>query len=266
LSEGVRRVLEQAEPHGANCLALGSPPDRVRLAAADVQEFARQFRPGAIIVEELTADALFKLRRSLRKVRLVAALPPVFFEEDLPGLEQLVRRCKGCGVPVEVNSWGGWWLAREVGARMEGGPGLAVLNSLAARQLAELGLRSVTLSPEADRRQLEGACSHCPAPCSVVVFGRPPLLTTRVAIAEEDFGEKTLADRRGHRMRGRREGGLWVFRPVEPFDLRDVRNERVRAAHLVVDLVGSPDPSSDFRNVPVEGSQPFRFNYDRSLI
>ncbi len=264
--EGVRRMLEPAEPHGENRLTLGSPPERVRLAAAEVPAFARQFRPAAIVVEGLTDEAFTRLRRGLRKLRLVAALPSVFFEDDVPGLEKLIRRCKGSGVPVEVNSWGGWWLARQIGARMEGGPGLAVLNSVAARQLADLGLRSVTLSPEADRRQLETAAAQCPVPCSLVVFGRPPLLTSRVALAEEDMGDRTLADRRGQRMRGRREGGLWVFRPVEPFDLRDVRNERIRAAHLVVDLVGSDDPAADFRNVPPEGAQPFRFNYDRSLI
>ena len=156
-------------------------------------------------------------------------------------------------------------LAREAGVRMEGGPGLPVLNSLAARELGELGLRSVTLSVEADRRQMEDVTAHCPGPCSLVVFGRPPLLTSRVELREEDFRERILVDRRGLSIRGRRERGLWVFRPIEPFDLRDVRNERVRAAHLVVDLVGSEDPAADFRSPPAPGSEPFRFNYDRSL-
>jgi len=265
LPEGVRRILEKPEPHAANRLGLGSPPDRVRLDARAVRAFAGQFRPGAILVEGLTEDAFFPLRRAVRKIPLVVALPPVFFDDDVPGLEKLIRRCKGAGVAVEVNSWGGWTLAREAGVRMEGGPGLPVLNSLAARELGERGLRSVTLSVEADRRQMEDVTAHCPVPCSLVVFGRPPLLTSRVELPEEDFGDKTLVDRRGLRIRGRRERGLWVFRPVEPFDLRGVRNERVRAAHLVVDLVGSEEPVEEFRNPAAPGESPFRFNYDRSL-
>ncbi len=78
---------------------------------------------------------------------------------------------------MEVNTWGGWWLAKQEGARMEGGPGLGVLNGLAARVLAEAGMESVTLSIEADRRQWEDLAAQCPAPCSLVVFGRPPLAT-----------------------------------------------------------------------------------------
>ncbi|HUT91277.1 MAG TPA: U32 family peptidase [Thermoguttaceae bacterium] len=266
LPEGVRRILEKTEPHRANCLSLGSPPDRVRLDASAVKTFVRHFRPGAIIVEGLTEDDLFNVRRTARKIPLVVALPPVFFDDDVPGLEKLIRRCKGAGVPVEVNSWGGWMLARKAGVRMEGGPGLPVLNSLAARELGERGLRSVTLSVEADRRQMEDVTAHCPGRCSLVVFGRPPLLTSRVELREEDFRDRILVDRRGLSIRGRRERGLWVFRPIEPFDLRDVRNERVRAAHLVVDLVGSEDPAADFHTPPAPGSGPFRFNYDRSLV
>jgi len=102
--------------------------------------------------------------------------------------------------------------------------------------------------------------------CSVVVFGRPALLTSRVELREEDFCDRMLVDRRDVRIRGRREGGLWVFRPVEPFDLRDVENDRVRAAHLVVDLVGSPDPVGEFDRPPTAGETPLRFNYDRRLV
>ena len=75
----------------------------------------------------------------------------MFFESDLDEVRSLIRECARAHVPVEVNSWGGWWLAKEAGVRLESGPGLPVLNSLAARVLAKHGVESVTLSPEADR-------------------------------------------------------------------------------------------------------------------
>jgi hypothetical protein len=235
------------------------------LGASSVGQFVRHYRPDAMIVEGLTAGSVAKVRRAAGHVPLVAALPTVFFEDDVPRLTNLLAECKRVGLPVEVNSWGGWMLARSAGARMEGGPGLAVLNSLAARQLGELGLRSVTLSIEADRRKLEELTAHCPVPCSLVVFGRPALLTSRVDLPEEDFRDRVLFDRREVQIEGRRQYGLWVFRPVEPFDLRDVRNDRIRVAHLVVDVVGSDDPVAEFRGSLATTRKPFRFNYYRTL-
>jgi hypothetical protein len=72
-----------------------------------------------------------------------------------------------------------------------------------------------------------------------------------------------LEDRRQVRLVPRLEGRLWVLRPQEAFDLRDLRNERIRVAHLAVDLVASPDPLREWmgRSHP----RSFRFNYGRTL-
>jgi len=196
---------------------------------------------------------------------LMCALPAVFFEEDLAGIRELVAECVRSRLAVEVNNWGGWHLAQEAGAKFEAGPGLAVLNSLAARKLTALGAGCAAISPEADRKQLEELTAHCSAACSMVVFGRPALLTTRVGLPEQDFAGNVLTDRRGAQITPRREQRLWVFRPVDPFDLRDCRNERIRVQHLVADLVASPDPVGEWYDVP-EKRKPFRFNYDRALV
>jgi putative protease len=265
LPAAVHELLEKDQPSGANRLTLGAGPDRVRLGPRMVASFVRSVRPGGVIVEGLTAAGVNKALTAAGGVPLVVALPQVFFEEDLPAVRSLVRACKEARLTVEVNSWGGWLLARQAGARMESGPGLPVLNSLAARVLKGLGVRCVTASPEADRRQLEELTAHSPAPCSIVVFGRPPLLTTRVQVPDDQIG-KVFEDRRGVRMTARRERGLCTFRPVEPFDLRSCTNERIRAAHLVADLVGSDDPLGDWFDVPLPKDKRFRFNYDRSLV
>jgi putative protease len=266
LPQPVKDILEKTAPSPANHAALGSTPNHVRLDASAVGQFVRHYRPHAMIVEGMAAGSVAKLRRAARKIPIVAALPTVFFEEDIPRLTALLAECKQAGLPVEVNSWGGWALARSVGVRMDGGPGLAVLNSLAARKLSQLGLRSVTLSVEADRRKLEELTAHCPVPCSLIVFGRPALLTSRAQLPEEEFRDRVLVDRREVRVKGRKQRGLWVFRPVEPFDLRDVRNDRIRVAHLVVDLVGSDDPAAEFRGSLATDRKPFRFNYHRTLV
>jgi hypothetical protein len=130
--------------------------------------------------------------------------------------------------------------------------------------LMQAGITCVTLSPEADHQQLEDVTACCPVPCSIVVFGRPALATTRAQLPAEYLG-RVLEDRRGLRLIARRQGGLTVFRPVQPFDLRGCRNEQIRAAHLVMDLAGSADPIADWRSRRSDAVEPFHWNYDRSL-
>jgi len=276
LAEPVRQFLAQAASpdarSSANTLALGDAPDRVRLDARNVGPFLRavrasgslEMRPSAMIVENLTAHSLRKVLGLAQDVAVIAALPAVFFEEDIPAIRELLLACAGASLLVEVNSWGGWRLARQASLRMEGGPGLGVLNSLAAAALADRGIESATLSIEADRRQLEDVASAATVPLSMVVFGRPALLTSRAQLPREHLS-RVFVDRREVKLVPRLERNLWTFRPPEPFDLRRVPNPRIRLAHLVVDLVASPDPGGEWLCGPDPDSRPFKFNYSRTL-
>jgi U32 family peptidase len=263
LPSPVRAVLEKDQPHETNRLTLGDRPDRVRLPVAAVGPFVRAVRPEALIVEGVTPGSLPRVLAAAAGVPVIVALPLVFFEDDIPRIRKLLVACKAVRLAVEVNSWGAWRLAREAGLRIESGPGLPVLNSLAARMLRQLGIRGLTLSLEADRRQLEELTANCPAPCSLVVFGRPPLCITRVRMPKQHLGQE-FEDRRGARVVAKMEQGLCVLRPVDPFDLRDVTNPRIRVRHLVVDLVGSPDPVRDWHDVPCD-RKCLRFNFGRTL-
>jgi len=264
LPEPVRAKLSPATRCPANRTALGDPTDRVRIEAHAVETLLAAARPAGVIVEGLGPEDLRRVRAACGSAQLIVALPPVFFEEDVERLTILVRRCARSGVTVEVNTWGAWQLARRAGARMESGPGLPVLNSLAAGTLARLGVEAVTLSSEAGRRQLVEVAAHCPLPCSLVVFGRPRLMISRAEPPPELLG-RVLGDRRGTRVTAGQEQGLWVLRPVEPFDLRDLRNDRLRVKHLVVDLTGSPNPVRDWTRQPSGRRVPHRFNYERGL-
>jgi len=263
LPEAVRAILSPAERCPVNRNRLGEPPDRVRVAADAVGSIMAEIKPHTVIVEGLTADDLPRVRSICGRTPLVAALPAVFFEEDVPAVAELVNRCARMGVAIEVNSWGGWQIARKAKVRMESGPGLPVLNGLAAAMLARRGITAVTLSPEAGRRQLTDLTNGCSMPCSLTVFGRPPLMVSRVEPPEE-FINKTFADRRGTRAVARREHGLWVLRPVAPYDLRDVKDDRIRVKHLVVDLVSSPDPAREW-HAPHRHRATSHFNYERGL-
>jgi putative protease len=264
LPPAVRELLTVGETSKENRLCLGDTPDRIRLDPNTAADFLRHVQAKGVIIEGLAPNTLRRFLAICRNASLIAALPAVFFEDEIPPIKLLLGECVKLGVTVEVNSWGGWYLAKAAGVKMEAGPGLAVLNSLAAQLLGAKGIKCATLSPEADRRQLEELCAHCAVPCSLVVYGRPPLITTRVRVPDRLLG-RILTDRRGVQIIPRLENGLYVFRPVEPFDLRASQNQRIRVKHLVVDLVGSDDPLGDWQNVPMAGEMTFQFNYDRFL-
>ena len=265
LPAAVRRILEPGEANPANRRSLGDPPDRARLDVRQLESFLHQVRPEAgVIVEGVTAENLREVQKVCRRIPLVVALPAVVSESELAEVEALLEACRRRRAVVEVNSWGGWRLARATGLRLESGPGLPVLNSLAARTLETAGIQGVTLSLEASRRQWEQLTAHCPVSCSLVVFGRPPLITTRVEVPEPYRG-RVYRDRRDVQMVPRAERGWWVFRPLQPFDLRASRNPRIRVRHLVVDLIESPDPVREWNRGFRAGERQFRFNYDRGL-
>jgi putative protease len=262
--DSVSDVLEGYTRSPANLTTMGRPPDRVRLSADAVEQFLARVQPDGVIVEGVTAERLKSIRAACGRVPLIVALPPVFFEDAINDVQRLLRTCARMGVTVEVNNWGGWHLAKRAGVRMEGGPHLAVLNSLAAKVLGNRGMQSVTLSVEADRYQLQHATAECPVPCSLVVFGRPALMITRVEMPD-DYEGQTLVDRRDVRVVSRWENNLWVLRPVDPFDLRDEKNDRIHVKHQVVDLVASPDPVREWNASRSRRHDRFRFNYDRRL-
>ncbi|MFA5206586.1 MAG: hypothetical protein WC708_19480, partial [Lentisphaeria bacterium] len=264
LPAAVRQLLVPAAPHPDNRRPLGTPPDRVRLEAERAAPFLDAVPDTAAIVELAAPETLRSLAGRFGAGRVVAALPAVFYEADMPRWHDLAVAAAAAGVTVEVNSWDGWEVARPSGARLEAGPGLMVLNGLAAQKLQELGLTAVTASVEADREQLEALAGSCPAPLSVTLFGRPPLLTSRAEVAAANAGA-ALADARGVTLRARREGAVTVYRPETPFDWSGLRNPQLRAAHWVADLTAAPDPLAAWRGLgrPAPGSTPF--NYAREL-
>ncbi|MDO4557603.1 MAG: peptidase U32 family protein [Planctomycetia bacterium] len=269
--------LERTEPSPMNDRILGTPPDRLRIEASRALEPVRNVRPTATILEGVSSSGFSHVRDVRRHSEPIVALPSVFFENDLDEIRTICERCAAENVAVEVNSWGGWWIAKNTGVMMEAGPGMGVLNAMAARELGKLGCRCVNLSIEADRGQLETLTEICPVPCAMTVFARPVLAISRVRIPDEAI-HQIFRDRGDIEMVPRIERRLTVFRPVEPMDLRDLVNDRIHAAHFVVDLTGSPDPMDDLfpaedryhrrrgrQNVGRGRKRTLRFNYFREL-
>lgn len=268
LSDEVQHLLSKPKHHRKNKLALGSAPTTVRIEAAQVSSVLAQLSlMKGVIIEGLTAEQLQELPADTRPAHLTIALPPVFYEKDIAGLTQLVALCEKEQLTVEANSWGGWALAKQFKVAMAAGPGLGVTNCQAARSLAELGFRSIYLSVEADREIMETVTTNCPVPVSIMVYGRPPLMISRVKFEDNKVGE-VWRDRRQIVVQHRRENDLTVFRPLQPFSLTKSNNPNIRAAALVVDLIGAKNPLDEWFEVRKQKDDPrgFVFNYERGLF
>ena len=93
LKMGTGPFREGLSLFSANRLYLGKKPDRARLDAKAAPAFLQRVRPKGIIVEGLAANTLGRIRAMCENVELVAALPQVFFEDDIPQIKKLLTEC-----------------------------------------------------------------------------------------------------------------------------------------------------------------------------
>jgi len=259
------------KPCPANCRTLGQRPNRCRLtmrqflaigrpAPSPYQQWIVECQPLTIAEAEAQAAALL----ARQEFDTIAALPAVFYEEHLPAINVFLQRLQAGGKTVEINSWDAWQLVRLTDLSFEAGPGLAILNAAAARHLRQLGCLSVAVSNEIDQSQLENLSAAADTPLNITVFSHPALMLTRAELPT-GFSETEaaiLTDSRDVSLRPTREGAVFALRPTQPFDWRNLRNARVKAAHLVVDLCGAESP---LELTPSVTATPFLFNYDRRL-
>ncbi len=253
-------------PAESNILSLGRSPNRVRLRKDSVKFFFDDAEVKSMVVEDLSSAEIKELLPCRHDKQLCVALPPVFFEDDLDGLRELVYAAAAFYLPVEVNSWDGWRLADEAQAKFETGPGMVVLNPWAIQMLKTLGCQCATISLEADKEQLESSTSLSPLPCCVYVAGRPPLAITRARVRELTDKNASARDRRGIVLSARRKKGLTYLYSREPFSYAGIANESVKAQWLAMDLTASSDPYKEWRNFSPDQSSNFQtFNYRRKL-
>ncbi len=255
------RALLTTTGHADNRHPLAVAPDQVRLDAEAVPAFAAAV-PGVRIHTELRDPAAVDAAHAGAGNRLVCALAPVLYHGDLDAAAAVCARAAALGVLVEVNGWDGLGVALDAGCRFIAGPGMGILNPVAAEQLRRLGAEGVHALVEIDGTMLTDLAARCPLPLTVTVYGRPPLMTTRAWKAAPAW---TMEDaRKSVQIRTRREGPVVVLRPVAPFDWR-MRGEKAwRTAHREMDLCLSDDPVAEWASRP--DRRHAAFNLDRELV
>lgn len=255
LPDGLRELLSREPvPCEENSCRCGFEPNMARFGWNEKVDTKLpsilECAPTSIQDAEAQAEAV------ISRWMAIAALPQVMYEAQLEPVKRLLSILAKAGVAVEINSWDGLFLAREAGVAFSAGPGLGVLNSLAAKKLYDLGCQSVYVSQEIDRGQLEELCANAEVPLSMTIFGRIALMTTRAELPQL-FANSPFKDSRGIVLEPEHSGGLTILRPAKPMDWRGLRNKSARVKNRVLDLHGYRS-----ERVPQE---PFMFNYDRRL-
>ena len=98
----------------------------------------------------------------------------------------------------------------------------------------------------------------------MVVFGRPPLCVFRAP--GDGAWPAPVVEGTNVRLVPRRQDGLSVVRPADPFDLRGTNHEGIRANTWWSTWWAPPDPVGDWRTFRSAKQRTFRFNYDRTLV
>ena len=267
LPQAVREILEA--PHGKcveNKLRLGDRATLLRVTPSQAEACFnnRKTMLGScklIVDSQVCADTDIKAL-AIQLIEhyediFAIALPSVIYEADIPAIRDFLSLVAPV-MTIEVNSWDTWQLAKESNATMIAGEGLAVLNALAAKHLANLDCQAATVSCEIDSDQLEALCDNAETPLILTIFSYPALMRTR-AVLPDGFGcGNTLSDGRKVTLRPVTEGSVTALRSTVPMDWRKLHNAKVRVSQLVIDLTGA-------ENLQDAPSATSLFNYDRRL-
>jgi putative protease len=242
-------LLEKIRIPPANCeIRRKNPldaPDKIRIKSVDTELFVKSVPDCALTIECSSDCEIRKISEFSNHEKIIAALPEVFYEKDIPHIRNMLSACAECKFRAELNNLDAISMANEIGLEWEAGPGLMVLNSFASEALASKGARAVTISLEADFKQMQELSSASSVPLILYVFGRPRLLRSRVHLSDKAL---CLEEKRGTKILMTNDGGFSTFYPEEPFNIAKSEFKNIMAAQIAVDLVFSPNPLKEWLN------------------
>lgn len=134
--------------------------------------------------------------------KAVAVLPEVIFDREMAETKNMLENCRKLGIDkVVCNNLGQIEWCKNEGFEVHGGTGLNLFNSLALKEMNEMGLKSAVLSFEMNLAQIRDLKK--PLPVYVFAYGRYPVMTLQNCLIKNrgeciNFnGYKTLKDETG---------------------------------------------------------------------
>jgi len=169
-------------------------------------------------------------------------LPFFCTENDLSDIQRRIRTVYDSGARrFRVTSLFHFTLLKGLkGIKLNASQPLQVANSMAAAELAELGVSRAQAWLELAEEDLTAFAAKCPIVPEQYVFGRFPVLITRAKVAAQGW----VADERGHRFELLRDGKLTMLLTPGPIRVPPVAGMAEFSDYLYADP--DTDPVGDF--------------------
>ena len=265
LNNEIRQIINFHNKSVNNIFSPNNKPNTIRLQFSQINEVLSKIQTEKVIIEHAEIKSLAILQQLTNNSKLVIALPPVFFEEQISDIYKLCYECNNRKITVEVNGWDSWKIARDTGVNFEGGPGISVLNPLAAQALKEKGFSAITYSLEAGEKQYIDLARHCPVEATLTVFSRPVLAYTRAEIPQKIKHDTVIRDARGISVNINTFNDISELRSTKAYSLSGIDNPEITARWLCADLINSPKPINEWKNLPKKKNKE-TFNFERGLF
>ena len=210
----------------------------LKINASDIEQIRPDIRDSGIkkvIVREITPAHLEQIKDLSNKVRVEISLFPILFENDLQDCRIIISALEHTNnISYEINDIGHLELLKKTSKKIDGGPGLAPYNFLAAKQLKELGLASAHIPYESDIELLDGL-KYSPLPLRMTVYGKIPLFYTRASSFA--FPEKSLfRDRENFKFSVSRYKDISIFSSEDYFSAYGQDIGFLKVHEIIIDL------------------------------
>lgn len=146
----------------------------------------------------------------------------ILYKEDFNGLRARINPVKDLIDGVSASNLGTiQWLKDNFNTRVHGNIGLNIFNSFTVKSLKDLGLKTITLSPELNMKQIEEICSKESIDYETIGYGYLPLMTTKhcpmslVKNCKDDSNCNTCPYSKGYGLKDRKGMNFYMERKGE---------------------------------------------------
>jgi putative protease len=240
-----QRRRDQRETAIASLLPVGSssrqvPDLRVVLGDTREQHLLNNARVNTLLlpINRHSLQQADKLCR--RAANIIWDLPFVLFDQDWQEHQTAIRTLVQAGFhQFRLSNLGHFPLFDGLtGLKLYSSYRLFALNSQAVAALSELHIADVELYIEDDRHNLAAILSRqLPVPASLMVYGRVPLLTSRIRVRQLRSDGPVLSDRDDTYRVQQRQGLTWLFSETPFSFISNIKElEQLGCSGFIIDL------------------------------
>lgn len=264
--------IKQVDTKMSRSKQLGMNPDKI-IIYPDHMSFINEAKLAVnTVVVYLTRSLDYEQLAELKEhYHIILAIPPVLYESEAAATAVEVKRLFDHGYDTfEANSFTGIEILRNMTCNKYLGPGMPVMNHLAAKYYYDLGFISVYAPIEADLAVFKSLSAFSPGSVECLVMGRIELFISRTA-APEFIHKSRFKDKLGIEVECFKQGALNLFVSTKTMALtgKTFLDQNIFFDSLTADLRFLKSPVTmyqDFINNASSMTMTSDFNFNRKLV